>query len=175
MSARRSSYDTDAWLRCVRSSFGLQERFWTSGTVREPSIRAVAVLSLGRADETISDQRQSLSCRRTGLAPSGWIGGKVGRLITGLERDDEDVVLSFVSVAFTGEAVPIEGKVAMTAAFVGLWAAVAGIVRVLFVVGLLRRRVWAGGFRPPRLGGRRVRRVGAMGSPLVGLHASPAS
>ena len=84
---------------------------------------AVAVLSLGRADESISDQRQSLSCRRTGLAPSGWIGGKVGRLIPGLERDDEDVVLSFVSVASTDEAVPIEGKVAMTAAFVGLWAA----------------------------------------------------
>jgi hypothetical protein len=88
--------------------------------VREPSIRAVAVLSLGRADETISDQRQSLSRRRTGLASSGWIGGKVGRLLTGLERDDEDVVLSFVSVAFTGEVVTIEGKVAMTTAFVGL-------------------------------------------------------
>jgi hypothetical protein len=80
----------------------------------------MAVLSLDRAAETISDQRQSLSCRRTGLAPSGWIGGKVGRLITGLERDDEDVVLSFVSVAFTGEVVTIEGKVAMTTAFVGL-------------------------------------------------------
>ena len=116
--------------------------------MREPSIRAVAVLSLGRADETISDQRQSLSCRRTGLAPSGWMGGKVGRLITGLERDDEDVVLSFVSVVFTGEAAPIAGKVAMTAAFVGLWAAVAGIVRVLFVVGLLGRRVRAGGVPP---------------------------
>ena len=118
-------------------------------TVREPSIRAVAALSLGRADETIADQRQVLSCRRTGLAPSGWIGGEVGRLITGLERDDEDVVLSFVSVAFTGEAVPIEGKVAMTPAFMGLWAAVAGIVRVLFVVGLLLWTLSAGWWVPP--------------------------
>ena len=32
--------------------------------------------------------------------------------MTGLERDD-DVVLSFVAVAFTGEAVAIQGKVAM--------------------------------------------------------------
>jgi hypothetical protein len=119
-------------------------------TVHEPSIRAVAALSLGRADETIADQRQVLSCRRTGLAPSGWIGGEVGRLITGLERDDEDVVLSFVSVAFTGEAVPIEGKVAMT-----------GRIPVNVAT--------------PRGVGRRGRRVGAMGSPLVGLRASPAS
>jgi hypothetical protein len=107
----------------------------------------VAVLSLGRADETILDQRQSLSCRRRGLVPSGWIGAKVGRLITGLERD-EDVVLSFFLVEFTGQAVPIEDKVAMTAAFVGLWAAVAGIVRVLLVVGLLRRRVRTGRVSP---------------------------
>jgi hypothetical protein len=90
---------------------------------------------------------ESLPCRRTGLVPSGWIGGKVGRLITGLERD-EDVVLSFFLVEFTGQAVPIEGKVATTAAFVGLWAAVAGIARVLFVVGLLRRRVRAGWVPP---------------------------
>jgi len=44
--------------------------------VREPSIRAVAVLSTGRADEGIGDQRQSPSCRRTGHVPSGWIGAK---------------------------------------------------------------------------------------------------
>jgi len=85
-------------------------------------MRAVAVLWLGRAAETVSDQRQSLSCRRAGLAPSGWMGRKVGPLITGLERDDEDAVLSFASVALTGEAFTIEGKVAMTAAFVGRWA-----------------------------------------------------
>jgi hypothetical protein len=108
--------------------------------------------------------------------PSGWIGGKVGRLIPGLERDDEDVVLSFVSVAFTGEAVPIEGKVALTAAFMGPWAAVARIVQVLFVVGAVATQSagWVG-FHLPRVDGRRVRRVGAMGSPLVGLRASPAS
>ena len=158
-----------------RKRSGLQERLWTSETVREPSIRAVAVLSLGCADETISDQRQIPVLPTNGPCSIWLIGGKVGRPITGLERDDEDVVLSFVSVAFTGEAGPIEAKVAMTAAFMGLWAAVAGIVRVLFVVGLLRRRVRSGGFRLPRFGGRRVRRVGAMGSPLVGLRASPVS
>src|SRR5680860_709989 len=109
------------------------------------------------------------------MPPRFWGRFKVGRLITGLERDDEDVVLSFVSVAVHRRRESIEGKVAMTAAIVGLWAAVAGVVRVFFVVGLLRRRVRAGGFRLPRFGGRRVRRVGAMGSPLVGLRASPAS
>jgi hypothetical protein len=93
--------------------------------------------------------------------------------MTGLQRDDEDVVSSFVSVAFSGEAVAIEGKVAMTAAFVGLWAAVAGIVRVLCVVGLSRRAVRAGGFSLPRAGWRRVRRVGAAGCPLAGLRAGP--
>jgi hypothetical protein len=118
--------------------FGLQERLWTSGTVREPSIRAVAVLSTGRAGEGVWDQRQSPSWRRTSPASSGWIGAKVGPLMTGLEGDD--VVSSFVAVAFTGEAVAIEGKVAMTAAFGGLWAARAGIVRVLLVEGLVAAR-----------------------------------
>ena len=95
--------------------------------------------------------------------------------MTALDRDDEHVVSSMVPVWFSGEAVATEGKVAMTAAFVGLWAAVAGIARVLFVVGLLRRRVRAGWVPLPRVDGRRVRRVGAMGSPLVGFRGSPAS
>jgi hypothetical protein len=76
------------------------------------------------------------------------IGAKVGRLIAGLERDDEDVVLRFVSVAFTGQAVPIEGKVALTAAFMGLWTAVAGIARFSSSWGLSRRRVRVGWVRP---------------------------
>ena len=100
---------------------------------------------------------------------------RIRRLITGLERDDEDVVLGFVSVAFTGEQFPSRARSSWPLHSWGLWAAVTRIVRVLFVVGLLQRRVRAGGLRLPRVGGRRVRRVVAMGSPLVGLRASPAS
>jgi len=97
---------------------------------------------------------------------------RLGRLMTGLERD-EDVVLSFVAVAFTGEAVAIAGKVAMTAAFVGLWAAVAGIVRVLLVVGLVAARSARWWVPPASCWWAPLRRVGATGSPLAGHRASP--
>ena len=91
--------------------------------------------------------------------------------MTGLEGDD--VVWSFVAVAFTGEAVAIEGKVAMTAAFGGLWAAVAGIVRVLLVEGLVAARSARWWVPPASCWWAPLRRVGATGSPLAGHRESP--
>ena len=93
--------------------------------------------------------------------------------MTALDRDDEHVVSSMVPVWFSGEAVATEGKVAMTAAFVGSGQPSRGSSEFSASQGCRGAECALVGAACLVLGGRRVRRVGAPFRALAGLRRSP--